>query len=312
MRGFTRRRFTLIMVFAWASCVYAQATDLKVNCNGAGALSTINGALKLLNLQGPNTLTVSGSCHENVNIQSFDRLTLQAAPGASINDASGGTIDVITIVDSQRITIQGFTITGGGDEVIICLGHSFCRFNGNTIQASASTGVSVSRSSAEFSGNVIQNNPDWGLDIREAGQVLMFGDKIQGSGAEGVRLEDGSYLLTISTTVQNNGGSGIRLIDHATLRSQDSTITRNGGSGVSLEGASAARFAGPTGNVITGNSGNGVSINDLSFANFERRNNNVSGNTTQPDVACNPQFSAERGALPSSNIGGGTTNCVEP
>lgn len=64
MGGFTRlREFTLIIVFALAFCAYAQAVDLKVNCNGTGALSTINGALKLLNQQGPNTLTVSGSCH---------------------------------------------------------------------------------------------------------------------------------------------------------------------------------------------------------------------------------------------------------
>jgi len=104
MRDITRPcRFTLIVIFAAAFCTSAQAADLKVNCNGTGALSTINSALKLLNPIGPNTVTVSGACHENVLIQSFDRLTLTANPGASINDASGGTVDVITIEDSQRV-----------------------------------------------------------------------------------------------------------------------------------------------------------------------------------------------------------------
>ena len=50
-------KVTLMMVCALTFCVYARATNLKVNCNGTGALSTINGALKLLNPQGSNTIT---------------------------------------------------------------------------------------------------------------------------------------------------------------------------------------------------------------------------------------------------------------
>jgi hypothetical protein len=58
MRTFTPLgKVTLIVVCALTFCAYAQATDLKVNCNGTGALSTINGALKLLNPQGSNTIT---------------------------------------------------------------------------------------------------------------------------------------------------------------------------------------------------------------------------------------------------------------
>ena len=80
-----------------------------------------------------------------------------------------------------------------------------------------------------------------------------------------------------------------------------------------LDAGSEVRFlVDTTGTLITRNGGNGVMINDLSFASFEGPGNNISGNTTQPDVVCNPQFSAERRALPTSNIGGGTTNCTEP
>jgi hypothetical protein len=76
------------------------------------ALPTISSAVKRLNPEGPNTVMVSGSCQENVVIQGFDRLTLIANSGASINDASGGSAIVVDIADSQRITIQGFTING--------------------------------------------------------------------------------------------------------------------------------------------------------------------------------------------------------
>ncbi len=92
------------------------------------------------------------------------------------------------------------------------------------------------------------------------------------------------------------------------MRALDLTISDNNGDGVWLEAGSTASFEQSiTGNVITGNGGNGVSVNDLSFAGFSGTNN-VSGNLTQPDVACFPQYSATRGA----GTVGGTTNCTEP
>jgi hypothetical protein len=66
------------------------------------------------------------------------------------------------------------------------------------------------------------------------------------------------------------------------------------------------------GNTITGNRAFGVYLFDLSFANFDP-DNNVTGNNTGGnalDVGCFSQYTATRGAL--TNIGGGTTNCVEP
>jgi len=50
-------------------------------------------------------------------------------------------------------------------------------------------------------------------------------------------------------------------------------------------------------------------VRDLSFA-FFSSGNSITGNLGGTDVLCSPQFSATRGAL--TNIGGGTTNCVEP
>ena len=315
-----RKRKFSVAVFLCAALLpaIAQAANLKVNCShrSEDTLPTVTAALARLSPTGPNTVTVSGACHENVTIQSLDRLTLIASSGASITDASGGTADVVLINDSQRITMQGFTVNGGSPGVR-CVSHSLCRFSGNTIQNSAGDGVVVSRSHAEFNGDIIQNNSTGrGLVVVQAGEALTLQVTIRGNGADGsaaVRVADGSFLFAALTTVQSNGGTGIRLTDRSTMRSEDSTITGNGGAGVSLEGGSEGRFlVDVTGNVITGNGGHGVRIADLSFANFESPGNNISGNTTQPDVICTPQFSAERGALPSSNIGGGTTNCVEP
>src|ERR1700745_2755640 len=85
-----------LLLFIAASTV--KAGTLYVNCGGRVGLSSIGAALKQLQYSeghGPSTINVSGACHENVLIQSVDRLTLNAVNGASITDASGGNLDVI-------------------------------------------------------------------------------------------------------------------------------------------------------------------------------------------------------------------------
>ena len=84
---------------------YGQGVNVKVNCSrkAEGALPSINAALKLLAPAISNTVTVSGTCNENILIQGFDRLTLVSTTGATINDASGGQSPVVDIEDSRRV-----------------------------------------------------------------------------------------------------------------------------------------------------------------------------------------------------------------
>ena len=139
----------------------AQAATLNVNCNGSSEnqLNSIGTALKLLKPEGPNTINVSGSCHENVLIQGFQNLTLNAISGASITDVSGGAGFVVDIEDSTDVTLQGLTINGG-DIGVLCGDFSVCRFKNNTIQDAVTgdgIGVWVGRSRASLDGDVVQH-----------------------------------------------------------------------------------------------------------------------------------------------------------
>ena len=92
----------------------AEAATLWVNCGATKGLTSINTALKLVQSHEsdePNTINVSGTCHENILIQHMDQLTLNAVNGASITDASYGTHEVIDVENSTRFTLNGFTIT---------------------------------------------------------------------------------------------------------------------------------------------------------------------------------------------------------
>jgi len=299
-------RFLLALICLTLLGTIAQGATVQVHC-GASA-SGINAALSHLNPAGPNTIVVSGTCNENVVIQSFDRLTLQAAgSGATINDVSGGNNPTVAILDSQRILIQGFTINGGSPG-ILCGDYSLCRFSGNTVQTAVDNGVIVSRSKSSFDGDTIQNNGFRGLVLREQSSAVIAGVMLQGNPNAGADVHDGSFLYSLAAAVQNNG-FGLRA-EESTLRIEVSTISNNSLDGVQLQEESNAWFSTVSGsNMITGSGFQDVSVNDLSFAVFDP-GNIIIGSLQPPDVVCNPQFSATRGAL--TNIGGGTTNCMEP
>ena len=292
--------------------VVGQAANLKVNCGGSSedALPTINSAFRLLNPGALNTVTVFGSCHENILIQGFDRLTLITTTGATITDASSGQSPVVDIEDSRRVNLEGFTIRGGALGVN-CNNASVCSLTGNTVEGAGHQGVAAYAGSKLFLyGNTIQNNSEQGVVVAHDSRVGSEYDTFKGNGNVGVFAISGASFITIGSIIQNNGSDGIVVTDHSTARLISVTISGNAGNGVTLENAGEARFDSDAGAAtVTANGGGGVSLRDLSFG-FFSAGTSITGNLGGTDVVCAPQFSATRGAL--ANIGGGKTNCVEP
>jgi hypothetical protein len=297
-----RARFfaLFLLVAVGAVSQYAQAANLTVNCDKK---ETIRKTLRLLaktNPQGPNTITVLGSCRENMSIQSMDRLTLITTNGASITDRSGGNSVVVDIEDSHSVTLQGFTINGGAGGVN-CGSASVCYLTGNTIQDGAGTGVGVGGGSHAFlESNVIQNNGASGSVVSDFSQMFSSNDVFQGNPAEGVDVRSAYFSASNSSFLNNTigvraGASTVGLIG--------GTITGSGEDGMILRGNSTAGFFGPT---ITGNGRNGVHLEDGSFAGFVAAN--ITGNLSGLDVDCAPQFPITRFVERT----GGITNCVEP
>jgi hypothetical protein len=293
-----------------------RATTLSVNCAAKEGLHSIGAALKVLqNGEGhePSTVNVSGACRENVVIQSLDRLTLNAIDGASVSDASGGKQDVVAVYDSRDVTINGFAINAGSDGVsgangISCNDWSACRLALNVIQgASSGAGFAVYQASeATVDGDTFQNNgvgliANSGTKVRAGGRTRPITSRNNGRGLQLTRLS----LAFILANLNNNTDVGVRLAFNSTLDLIAGSISQNGSAGAYVSEGSIARFTSTT---INANAGPGVLIQDLSMVTFN--GTTVTGNGGGTDVVCNPQFSATRGAL--TDIGGGTTNCVEP
>jgi hypothetical protein len=288
--------FLLVAIGAASQC--AQAANLTVNCDKK---ETIHKALKLLadsNPQGPNTITASGSCRDNILIQSMDRLTLITKNGASITDRSKGSLTVVDIEDSHSVTVQGFTINGGAGG-LNCGTASVCYLTGNTIQGAGGSGVGVGGGSHAFlESNVIQNTGS--STVSDGSQMFSSNDIFQGNG-QGVGVRYGAYFEASNFSFLNNG-VGIQSVA-SNLRLLGGTISGSIGNGMTMLAGSTAVFQGPT---ITGNGGDGVHLEDASFAGFQAAT--VTGNLSGLDVNCAPQFTITHFVART----GGITNCFEP
>jgi len=219
---------------------------------------------------------------------------------------------VIAVFDSRDVAINGFTINAGSDGVTVtngvsCNDWSACRLALNVIQgAGAGSGFAVYQASeATVDGDTFQNNGvglivHSGTRVRPGGQARPITSRSNGVGIHVAR----QAFVFVLATVDNNSQQGVVAAFHSTLDLSGS-ISHNAGVGAAVQESSAARFTSAT---ITNNAGPGVLVGDLSMVTFGGAT--VTGNGGGTDVVCNPQFSATRGAL--SDIGGGTTNCVEP
>jgi Right handed beta helix region len=309
----SRQRFGINLCFSLLLLMAAgavRAATLYVNCSGKSGLTSIGAALKALQYSeghGPSTINVSGTCNENVVIQSLDRLTLNAAPGASINDPSGGNLDVIDIADSRDVSVINFTINGGAYG-INCGDRSLCRLNGNTVQGANTSGVGVFFSQADVNGGSVRNNAA-GLNVYNGSEVKVQGVTVQNNGT-GIEIRTHSFLNTDSR-ISGNSGTGVLAHFNATVHCLGCTVSGNGDHGVIIRRNSTGRFVGNgvSGATVTGNAGGGVLLSEESSSYFGI-GGNVTGNLGGLDVSCGA--SATSAKFATVNINRGTTNCAEP
>jgi hypothetical protein len=210
----------LVIALALALCsisATAQGSKFNVNCDKG---EKINQLLKTITKAGaptPITINVSGTCKESVLIQSFDRLTLKAKPGAVIIGPSRNVNAAVTIVESSFVTLDGLLIQGGLDGVD-CVENSICDLTGVTVEIATNTGAAFGRSKGILTNSTFQNNGGRGVNVVNGSQVLVFGGVSQGNGDAGFAAVSGSELVLQNVTIQNNLGDGVRTLLGSALR----------------------------------------------------------------------------------------------
>jgi hypothetical protein len=135
----------------------AQGSKFNVNCNKGEKINKLLNTITKAGAVPPVTITVSGTCKESVLIQNFDRLTLNAKPGAVIIGPSKDVNAAVTITNSAFVAMQGFLIQSGFNGVA-CVENSVCNLTGLTAENATNEGVRYSRSEGTVDSSVFQNN----------------------------------------------------------------------------------------------------------------------------------------------------------
>lgn len=232
-----------------------EAATINVDCTSQTIQAAITAA------SSGDTISVTGTCNENVNTTHKAALTLDGNTTAVIHgpDSTNPTV----AVRAEGTTIKRFKTISGGQDGIRFFGNGTATIDSNTIQSTGRDGILVSAGgSATINNNTIKNT------VRN-----------------GVSVVTHSYATITNNTITNNPGDGIHVAETSAARigfinlddtvASPNTIDSNGGDGIFVSENSNANIVG---NDISSNTGNGVTVQDVAHAGIADNTINQNGN----------------------------------
>ena len=290
---------------------FAFADSAVVDCSGAtpGAFASIHEALAALPAAGPNSISVTGTCHENVVMFGRTDLNISGNPTATVvpGNASG---HLLAISASQRVGIQNITFDGGRGAIVndnsrvdfvnvtiqnsLGIGltsiDSLVHIADSTVKNSTRSGISIGGGtfyvdSAE-TGTTVTNNGRVGIAVATGHLILNGGDGVT-PGTENVISNNGSVGVSVANSAEgdisgdnriigNQGAFGLEVIHTSTVIMSDGAITSNAGIGVHCGETSHCEWSGAT--KIDSNGKGGIEITDHSDSYLDG-GIDISGNT---------------------------------
>ncbi|HEV7239298.1 MAG TPA: right-handed parallel beta-helix repeat-containing protein [Thermoanaerobaculia bacterium] len=257
----------------------AFATNVTVGCAGGppGDYPTIAAAIAALDLDGPHTITVSGTCSESVLLDQRERLTIQGPA-----TVSGGAQPAFVIRNSGHILLQSLTTSGLRAAISIENRSSVTLIA--VIAENATNGFAVDA----FGGAAVNVNGPSGAP------------SIFRNSANGMRCENCVAFFSGFVTIENNTNVGL-LIDSGRVETSGQQPAWTGG----------PAQGGPT---IIRNNFNGVSVTSGGHFEMGRHNliedNTASGIILTSGTASLFGFSLPDGTPSSTTIQGNDRNAV--
>jgi hypothetical protein len=289
----------------------AFAGNATVDCSGAtpGAFTTITAALASLPAAGPNSISVTGTCHENVVMFGRTDLIIFGNPTATV--VPGNPIGhLLAIAGSQRVGIQNITFDGGRGAIVndnsrvdltsitiqnsqgigLTSIDSLVHIADSTVKSSVRSGISIGGGTfyvdSDVTGTTVSNNGRSGISVGTGHLILNGGDGVT-PGTENMISNNGGVGVAIVNSAEadisgdnritgNQGPFGLEVIHTSTLLMSDGKINSNAGMGVHCGETSHCEWSGIT--QIDGNGKGGLEITDHSDAYIDG-GIDISGNT---------------------------------
>lgn len=242
----------------------AAAANVTVDCGAGGS---INGALASLDSNGPHTITVIGTCTENINLNLRNQVTIQAPDGQTATiQASVPNGNVILISSSRRIVLNRLFIRGGRNGVNINMG-SDVNIHNSTIAENSAQGILVTQSTLAIDSSTIRNNGLVGLAAQTASFCNVAGTLASqhvlisenGTGVTGLE----AFVQFVGNfTVENNVNFGFDVaggrLNLSGMQAGMENLIRSNGNAIQLRNGATGVIFGKT--VIQNNNASGITV----------------------------------------------------
>jgi hypothetical protein len=259
-----------LLLFVLQSIGWAASVQVVCPGGGPGAYSSITAALSTLDPHGPNTITVSGTCVENIFINNHERLFIQSAPGqtATITAADASGI-VLQTFQSTGILISGLVFQGGSIGVLLNQGSNVTIVN-CTMQQNSRDGLGMQMASTLVMENsTLQDNQGNGMSVAVGSNATMATDpneriRVLRNGGDGIDVDGSFFQVNFGTLdVENNAGAAIfqtggRLLIFGGQGVGGGNLFQGNGEGIDIFQAGSAQFFGK--NTIRNNGDVGLQV----------------------------------------------------
>ncbi len=218
----------------------AGAADLTVDCDLGESLQA---AVDSLDFAGPNSITLTGTCTENVQIEGRRNLLIAAPDGQTATlQAADSTLATLRLIAAQNILLRRLVIRGGR------------------------WGILAGRASETLlSECTLENNVEGMFIIDNSLAGLVDGTAVRNNGTGLSAATNASFIIREGVIIENNTGLAVQLFSAAAAIVNGNTI-RNNGAGVNALHRSSVEFSGE--NTVQNNGAFGLQVAQNSVANF--------------------------------------------
>lgn len=266
-------------------------TEINVDCDSG---ETITDALATGDPGSPLTITIRGTCVENVSITRDDVTLRGIDPSMSrVSGAPDPGLDgnPIVILGAERTIIENLTVSDGAGVSGIGATTGFFTVRDCVIENNQRAGVLVGQGAhGRIGSSVIRDNGQDGVIAFGGGFARVWNSEIRDNGTNGVHLLSGaSGAIGIAppnepgpNVIVSNGRNGVQVTGSSHARIDLNTFDSNGVNGIGVFNGSAADIEG---NSLVSNGQNGIdvfggssaSITDNVIEDSERRGIQIAG-----------------------------------